>query len=121
MVSIFRNEMPAPLVGLGHSMGAVNIIQLSLMHPRLFTTIVCIEAPIFKEHDRFDFTEAYWMIARRDIWASRQDAVRDTVRGGLQRTWDQRVIKCWERHAFRELPTLLYSEAPANIATEAES
>lgn len=120
MVSIFRREMPPPLVGLGHSMGAVNIVQLSLMHPRLFTTVVCVEPPLFKEHDRFDFTEAYHIVKRRDVWASKQDAVRQTLSGGLQRSWDPRAIKCWEQHAFRELPTLLYPQAPVEVAREAE-
>lgn len=120
MTSTFRDQMIQPLVGLGHSMGAINIIQAALMHPRLFATIVCIEPPIFKEFDRFDYIEAYWIIERNDIWASRQDAVRETVSGSLQRTWDHRVLKSWERYAFRELPTLLYPEAPADVAREAK-
>lgn len=120
ITSMFREQMPSPLVGLGHSMGAVNIIQASLIHPRLFSTIVCIEPPIFKEFDRFNYVEAYWIIKRNDVWASRQDAIRETLGGGLQRSWDPRVLECWANHAFRELPTLLYHEAPIDIAREAK-
>ena len=42
MVNHFRTSMPRPIVGVGHSMGGAQLANLSLIHPRLFTSLSLI-------------------------------------------------------------------------------
>ena len=48
MVNHFRHSMPRPIVGIGHSMGGNNLVNLSLMHNRLFTSLILIDPVIDK-------------------------------------------------------------------------
>jgi pimeloyl-ACP methyl ester carboxylesterase len=43
MINCFRDDMSRPIVGIGHSVGAAQLVFLSLMHPRLLTSLVLIE------------------------------------------------------------------------------
>lgn len=43
MVNQFRDQMTLPVVGFGHSMGATALLELSLLHPRLFSSLVLID------------------------------------------------------------------------------
>ncbi|KAL4750065.1 hypothetical protein BDW72DRAFT_204182 [Aspergillus terricola var. indicus] len=39
MITQFRDEIPQPIVGIGHSMGGMQLAHLSLMHPSLFSAL----------------------------------------------------------------------------------
>lgn len=47
---------------------------------------------------------------RRDIWPSREDAVRRFNNNKFYQAWDPRVLAKWSKHGLRELPTLLHPE-----------
>jgi len=103
-------------------MGGTNILQLALLHPRLFSSIVVIEPHIIKAHSKgMNFAPTYLLTQRRDMWTTKEAAVADARKGGLQRTWDPRVVELWRKHALRELPTLLYPEVPTSLNPERES
>lgn len=118
MINMFRKEMPKPLVGIGHSMGATNIVQLAIYHPRLFSAIICVEPILNKDHKGMNFAPAYWLTERNDVWASREAAAAGNKKSGLLKTWDPRVVKAFDCHGFRELPTLLYPEVPTRAMAE---
>ncbi|KAL2049324.1 hypothetical protein ABVK25_010421 [Lepraria finkii] len=40
MVNHFRSQMTRPIVGIGHSCCGTQLVNLSLIHPRLFTTLI---------------------------------------------------------------------------------
>lgn len=43
MISHFQENMPPPLIRIGHSIGAAQVVFLSLLHPRLLTSLILIE------------------------------------------------------------------------------
>ncbi|SMY20566.1 unnamed protein product [Zymoseptoria tritici ST99CH_1A5] len=109
MVNHFRKHMKRPLIGIGHSAGGNHLINLSLMHPRLFTTLVMID-PVAQ---RLQATEGSSGIAgastvRRDRWPSRKDARAAFGRSKFYQAWDPRVFDKWIEHGLRELPTLIH-------------
>ena len=49
MINQFRDKLPRPLVGIGHSMGAVTLVNLSLLHPRLLSALILIDPVILSK------------------------------------------------------------------------
>ncbi|KAE8152093.1 toxin biosynthesis protein [Aspergillus avenaceus] len=108
MINHFRSDMPRPLMGIGHSVGASQLTFLSLIHARLFTSLMIIEpyfiAKMFK-------TESRWIIGRarqKEVWKSRTHAFK--ARERYFKTWDKRVQDRWLRYGYRDLPTTLHSD-----------
>lgn len=115
MINHFRVEMPLPIIGVGHSMGACSLVNLSLMHPRLFTTVVLIE-PVINAHagDHSSMEggrgPASLSTFRRDIWPSKAAAVASFRKQKFYQTWDPRVFDLWVEHGLRPTPTALYPD-----------
>ncbi|EME49450.1 hypothetical protein DOTSEDRAFT_68272 [Dothistroma septosporum NZE10] len=111
MVNYFKKDMKRPIIGIGHSMGGNNLINLSLMHPRLFTTLVLIDPVIQRLPSvQGNFRPAKASTIRRDRWPSRRNAEAAFKRSKFYKTWDPRVLERWIDHGLRELPTLLHPE-----------
>ncbi|KAJ8068194.1 hypothetical protein OCU04_003764 [Sclerotinia nivalis] len=90
MINHFRSEMPRPLVGIAHSMGCAQLINLSIMHPRLLSTLILYEPK----------AESYFRKAFK--------------------TWDARALELYLKHGLRAIPTALYNptqEIPASTVT----
>ncbi|KAE8422768.1 hypothetical protein BDV36DRAFT_194504 [Aspergillus pseudocaelatus] len=90
IINDFRTEMPRPIIGLGHSIGAVQQISLSLIHPRLLTSIILIEPFI---HDIEDGAGGSWVAAaarRKDVWPSHSAAAKASCE--IWKNWDLRAI-----------------------------
>ncbi|KAE8381593.1 toxin biosynthesis protein [Aspergillus bertholletiae] len=116
MINHFRDEMARPLIGLGHSIGAAQQVFLSLIHPRLFTSLILIEPFI---HDMDDGAAGGWIATaakRTDSWPSRSVAAKISLK--VWRAWDPRAIGRWVEYGYRDLPTLLYP--PAKTASGGE-
>ncbi|KAK3623219.1 hypothetical protein LTR56_021698 [Elasticomyces elasticus] len=112
MVNYFRKEMKRPLIGIGHSMGGNNLVNLSIMHPRLFTTLILIDPVIQRQLSKQgNFSPAKASARRRDRWPSRQVAEASFKRSKFYQTWDPRVLDLWIKYGLRDLPTYLYPEA----------
>ncbi|EME89782.1 uncharacterized protein MYCFIDRAFT_118362, partial [Pseudocercospora fijiensis CIRAD86] len=109
MINHFREHMKRPMIGIGHSMGGAHLVNLALMHPRLFTTLILIDPVIQRNPSvRGNFGPARASTVRRDRWASRQEAESKAKRSKMFQTWDPRVLEKWMQHGLRELPTPLY-------------
>ncbi|KAK3624903.1 hypothetical protein LTR56_020717 [Elasticomyces elasticus] len=116
MVQHFREDMPRPLIGIGHSMGATQLTLLSLMHPRLFTSLILCEPVMDKCTESCQGpTLTKLSTFRRDVWPSREDAVQAATKS--YRKWDSRVLQWWNQHAFRELPTIVFPESKVALAS----
>lgn len=114
MVNHFRKQMKRPLIGIGHSMGGNNLINLSLMHPRLFTTLILIDPVIQRLPSRIgNYAPAKASANRRDRWPSRKAAEAAFRRSKFYQTWDPRVLELWIKYGLRDLPTYLYPFATA--------
>ncbi|KAI2636730.1 Alpha/beta hydrolase family-domain-containing protein [Xylaria nigripes] len=116
LTNIFRAEMPRPIIGIGHSFGANILAHLSLLHPRLMTSIVMLD-PTILPHDPVksppeDVGPSQASAYRREVWPNRQDAAVSFERSPFYGAWDPRVLKAWNKHAIRDLPTPLFPTLP---------
>lgn len=111
MVNHFRGHMKRPIIGVGHSMGGTHLVNLSLLHPRLFTTLILID-PVIQRLPSVEgnFGPAKASTKRRDRWKSRQEAREKFKTSAFYQTWDPRVLDKWLEYGLRELPTALYPE-----------
>ncbi|KAL4909362.1 hypothetical protein BDW74DRAFT_174565 [Aspergillus multicolor] len=108
MIQTFRHEMPRPIMSIGHSAGAVAQVFLSLMHPRLLTSLILMDPFV---HDARPPEESRWVLQRakqKDVFASREEAVRKSRR--MLSILDPRVRERYARYTFRDLPTALYPD-----------
>ncbi|RDH26771.1 Alpha/beta hydrolase family-domain-containing protein [Aspergillus welwitschiae] len=113
MVNFFRDRMPRPIIGMGHSMGACQLVELSLIHPSLFSTLVLIEPAI----TRYYTLQDNWLApaasaARRDCWKNKAEAVSKLRQIHLYQQWDSRVLDRFLQYGLRDLPTFVYPETP---------
>ncbi|MCJ1476314.1 hypothetical protein MMC13_004980 [Lambiella insularis] len=46
MINLFRDEMARPMVGVGHRLGGTVLVNLAIIHPRLFSTLVLFDPVI---------------------------------------------------------------------------
>ncbi|RAK98073.1 alpha/beta hydrolase [Aspergillus ibericus CBS 121593] len=116
MINHFREQMPRPLVGIGHSFGGNIITNLAYLHPRLFTTLLLIDPAIQLNPPPMGFgTDApgaiNYTLRRKDVWPSREAAVR--ANRSLFHGWDPRCVDLMARYGFRDLPTRLYPDVAA--------
>ncbi|KAK5718430.1 hypothetical protein LTR15_008157 [Elasticomyces elasticus] len=89
---------------------------LSLMHPRLFTSLILCEPVMDKCTESCQGpTLTKLSTFRRDVWPSREDAVQAANKS--YRKWDPRVLQRWNQHAFRELPTMIFPESEVALAS----
>ncbi|KAL9061761.1 MAG: hypothetical protein Q9206_000331 [Seirophora lacunosa] len=116
IINILRDEMPRPLVGIGHSMGGNILTNLALMHPRLLSSLVLIDPVIEMPAARPQKTEAALRLLnplstfRRDWWASREEAAAAFKKQKFYQAWDERVLQRWIDACLRHTPTALYPE-----------
>ncbi|KAI1764947.1 putative toxin biosynthesis protein [Hypoxylon sp. FL1150] len=111
LTNVFRTEMPRPLIGIGHSFGAAILTKLSLLHPRLLTSLVLLDPVITS----FSFkpsgpgqSPARASSFRRETWPDRDAAAASFRRSPLYGAWDPRVLDAWIAHGIRPAPTLLF-------------
>ncbi|KAJ5327315.1 hypothetical protein MYU51_017853 [Penicillium brevicompactum] len=110
MINHFGDQMPQPIIGMGHSLGATQLIFTSLLHPRLLSSVILIEPYIAKAPRPVEGAKMLALATlRRDIWPSREEAVQRSRKAF--KTWDERVLQRWAQFAYRELPTAIY-ESP---------
>ncbi|KAF7945497.1 hypothetical protein EAE96_010264 [Botrytis aclada] len=107
MINIFREQMIRPIIGIGHSFGATQLVGLSMMHPRLFTSLILLE-PIIQSAPPPGMNVARSSSYRPDLWPS-LSAASDAFRqnkffAGL----DPRVLDRILKFGIRRIPTSLY-------------
>jgi pimeloyl-ACP methyl ester carboxylesterase len=121
MINHFRSEMPLPIIGVGHSMGSNELVNLSLMHPRIFSTLVLMEPVIqeISENQNADSGHIPTRLStfRRDIWPSKAAAMANFKKQSYYQLWDQRVLELWIEHGIRPTPTTLYPDERGGAVT----
>ncbi|GKZ29189.1 hypothetical protein AbraIFM66950_003628 [Aspergillus brasiliensis] len=102
MINEFKADMPKPIIGVGHSIGVGQLLGLTLMHPRLFTSLILIEPVIVK-----DFLSgkgpsfAKSALIKKDTWKSRSEA--DFYFKKVLKGWDPRCLDLWLKYGLRDL------------------
>ena len=119
LTNTFRAEMPRPLVGIGHSFGASILVALSLLHPRLLSSLVLFDAVVSRfasSPGPFQTGPIAMSAFRRDLWPGGREAARKAFERNRDYygAWDGRVLDAWLRFGLREAPTRLYPAAAGN-------
>lgn len=99
--AIVHTDIFSPHLGIGHSMGGTVIVNLALLHPRLFTTIIPIEPIIKRDQHNQDFTTSYSLTYKQDTWPSLTAAHNSVRRHPFYRTWDSRTLDLFRTHSLR--------------------
>jgi pimeloyl-ACP methyl ester carboxylesterase len=118
MVNIYRDQMPRPIVGVGHSMGGCQLANLALLHPRLFETLILIDPVIQGKVSLLgNVSPAFASAKRRDRWPSREEAAKSFKKSKFYQTWDPRVLDRWVQNGLRDVPTKLFPDAKSPEVT----
>jgi pimeloyl-ACP methyl ester carboxylesterase len=112
MVNIFRDQMPRPLIGVGHSMGGCQLANLALLHPRLLESLILVDPVIQGKVSLLgNVSPAVASARRRERWPSREEALKSFQKSKFYQTWDPRVLDLWVKHGLRDVPTKLFPDA----------
>lgn len=117
IVNHFRNQMPRPIVGFGHSMGGVTMINLALIHPRLLTSIIAVEPILNKTTEGMHFGGLYPITFKRDKWPSYEAATKSILKSPFYKEWDPRIRELYTKYGFRNLPTKHHPEEGTEAVT----
>ena len=110
MINLFRDQMTLPIIGIGHSMGGTALLELSRMHPRLFSSLILIDPIIGPSIKGAGVALVYASSRRPDVWSSRGEAEKVFKSAKALQKWDPRVMKLWLEYGLRDTPTLLHPE-----------
>ncbi|KAK3687061.1 hypothetical protein LTR37_019175 [Vermiconidia calcicola] len=119
LINLKRDEMPKPLMAVGHSMGGNQLAFLSLMHPRLMTSMILLDPVIQETSAEIDPSKpgppnmAQLSTFRRTLWPSREEAAASFAKSAFYKSWDARVLKKWIEHGLRDVPTPQHPDAEA--------
>ncbi|KAF5870716.1 putative toxin biosynthesis protein [Botrytis fragariae] len=107
MINTFREQMIRPIIGIGHSFGATQLVGLSIMHPRLFTSLILLE-PIIQSSPPPGGNVARSSSYRPDLWPSLSAASHAFRQNKFFAGLDPRVLDKILKYGIRKIPTLLY-------------
>lgn len=107
-INQFQDDIPHPIIGIGHSMGGTQLTHLALMHPRLLDALVLIDPVIQTENPSRPYALA--STYRRDLWPSREEAEKGFKSSKFYQKWDPRALQCWIEHGLTENLAERYSE-----------
>ncbi|RDL36932.1 uncharacterized protein BP5553_04365 [Venustampulla echinocandica] len=107
LINHFRAEMQRPLVGIAHSMGCAQLVNLSIIHPRLLTSLILIE-PVIQAGAPAGPNAGMVSTFRPDLWPSREAATESFRKNKVFQAWDSRVLEKYITYCLRELPTAIY-------------
>ncbi|RMZ88084.1 hypothetical protein DV736_g4680, partial [Chaetothyriales sp. CBS 134916] len=113
LINLKRDQMPLPLIGIGHSMGGNQLVNVAYIHPRLFTTLILIDPVIqFQTIDRPGPNIAQLSTFRRDLWPSRKTASHSFRSSPFYAKWHPEVFDRWCRYGLRDLPSAIHRLDP---------
>ncbi|KAJ5693156.1 hypothetical protein N7462_002579 [Penicillium macrosclerotiorum] len=106
LMNLFQDYITQPIIGVGHSMGGLQLTHLALMHSSLLQGLILLDPVIQRENPsrKYALPSTY----RRDLWPSRADAAENFQSSRFYKTWDRRVLEKWIKYGLRDLPTKLY-------------
>lgn len=123
LINTKRDLMPQPIIGMGHSMGGAQLVNLAFMHPRLFHTLVLID-PVIQIYasvpEHVGPSPARLSTFRRDVWPSREAAAKGFKASKFYQQWDPRVLDRWIQYGLRDMPTAThpldpYTDGPKQV------
>ncbi|KAJ5946615.1 hypothetical protein N7454_003454 [Penicillium verhagenii] len=116
MINHFRDQIPRPIIGVAHSMGCAILVNLSIIHPRLLSTLILIE-PVIVETTLGVPNPAIFSSRRRDLWPTAEKA-KESLTKSLRR-WDPRAREKYITYGLRSVPTAIYDSADPEVGQQA--
>lgn len=108
LINHFRDQMPRPLVGIGHSFGGVQLINLALFHPRLFSSLILLDPYITRRPPpNFRGSPVFnrFLVDRQATWPSRSSAEADIAKWPIYYGFDPRCLAALLKYGLRTLKT----------------
>jgi pimeloyl-ACP methyl ester carboxylesterase len=99
-MNIFWNDMPRPIIGIGHSLGSAQMVFLSNMHPRLFSGVVLIDPLIVCVTFKSGAMIANAATFRKDFWQSAAEAEESVRKNPFFKKWDSRLVSQMVKYSF---------------------
>ncbi|GAM44029.1 hypothetical protein TCE0_060r19321 [Talaromyces pinophilus] len=101
LINHFKADMPRPIVGIGHSLGAGQLALLCLLHPRLFTSLVLME-PVIEPNALAGKGPIFVSLSlnRKDSWPSRSEAAKYFKKA--YKNWDPRVLESYIKYGLKD-------------------
>ena len=106
--AVVEEAMEPPVVGMGHSLGAVTTCIAAARYPKLFSTIVLLDPVFLTDSIRWRFALLRWLGLRRWLpkarvarqrkrsFASKQSALKRFVAGrGIFKSWSEEFIEAY--------------------------
>ncbi|EPE24126.1 alpha/beta-Hydrolase [Glarea lozoyensis ATCC 20868] len=101
MVNHFQSEMVQPIMGIGHSAGGAAIAYLSTLHPRLFTSLILVEAMISEGMPpQIILPQLRTIVRRKETFPSHSAATQNIAKLPFYATWDPRAVERLKQHGF---------------------
>ncbi|PYI09829.1 alpha/beta-hydrolase [Aspergillus sclerotiicarbonarius CBS 121057] len=102
MINQFKADMPRPLMGVAHSLGAGQLLHLSLIHPRLFNSLVLLEPVVEKDFPAGRGPSFMKLaISKKDVWRSQAEAAVHFKK--FHKRWDPRTLDLWLQYGLKKL------------------
>ncbi|KAB8203130.1 Alpha/Beta hydrolase protein [Aspergillus parasiticus] len=95
-----------PIFGIGHSMGATQLMNVSLMHPRTFQGLCLVEPIVFpySAENQGRYPPAQASMRRRESFDSLDMAISQFRKSTMFQKWDPRAFDMWIKHGLRRAP-----------------
>ncbi|KAH9842573.1 uncharacterized protein C8Q71DRAFT_209172 [Rhodofomes roseus] len=98
------------LVGVGHSLGGCAIARLAIAEPRVFSSLILVEAGVVAYPgsgplvDKRTFPYLVYAIKRKSRWPSREQASADLSTSPFFSTWDSAALSVYVECGLRDDP-----------------
>ncbi|KAE8309640.1 hypothetical protein BDV41DRAFT_591170 [Aspergillus transmontanensis] len=98
--------LPQPIFGIGHSMDATQLMNVSLMHPRIFQGLCLVEPIVFpySAENQGRYPPAQASMWRRESFDSLDMAISQFRKSTMFQKWDPRAFDMWIKHGLRRAP-----------------
>ncbi|KAI9063517.1 alpha beta-hydrolase [Trametes sanguinea] len=95
------------IVGIGHSIGACSLVCPAVEYPKLFSSLILVEAytmPEFTRHLDAHRNKETLSFRRHWVWDSREEAIRHLKHNPYYREWHPKAIDVFVQHALTRTP-----------------
>jgi pimeloyl-ACP methyl ester carboxylesterase len=109
--------MSPPIIGLGHSLGAVTTYIAAATYPRLFSCIILLDPPIFVRRMLWLLAGMKWLglggsiplartaRRRKKTFQSKKEALKRFAAGrGIFKSWSREFIEAYSIHKPPAMP-----------------
>ncbi|UJO23410.1 Type I acyl-CoA thioesterase [Fulvia fulva] len=106
MTNTFRKHIKKSLVAIGHSMGGVQAIGTSHLHPNLFDAVVMMDSPISLNYSPSLGAMVNYALGRVETYDTREQAEQAIRKSPVFEGWSKQALQRHIETAFHDSPTV---------------